>query len=607
MRILDNVTSPEDIKNLTLGELKQLAGEIRSFLINTVTLTGGHLASNLGVVELTIALHYVFISPDDKLIWDVGHQSYVHKILTGRKDELRGLRSKGGLSGFPKASESPHDAFDTGHSSTSVSAGLGYARARDINRESYDIIGIIGDGALTGGMAYEALSDLGASKTRMIVILNDNEMSISQNVGGMARYLSKIRISKSYYRFKHSARRFFETLPLVGASAVRLADGFRERLKYALVGGKLFEQFGLKYIGPIDGHNIAEIIEYLNFAREAEGPVLLHLLTKKGRGLPVAEINPEAFHGISPNGDTPALSFSKKSGNILCSIAENNPKITAITAAMTEGVGLENFANLYPNRFFDVGIAEQHAVTLAAGLSKGGMRPYVYIYSTFLQRAYDQILHDVGLQDLPVVFCVDRAGISGPDGVTHQGVYDISYFYTVPNMQILAPKDLCELSFMLEYSVTATHPLAIRYPRTCTAVDNGRQIKAFNPFEWECLNDVKSKYVVLAVGDRMISIAYETLKTDSKCFALYNARSIRPLDTAVLDRLKDKTVITLEDGIRSGGFGANVLLYLSEKFKNPNVKIFAYRDGGIEHGTASELITEQGITAKILSEYIKKH
>lgn len=471
--ILETINTPLDIKKLTLKEMETLAQEIRAYLLDVVSQNGGHLAPNLGVVELTIALHYVFNSPEDKIVWDVGHQSYVHKILTGRREELKTLRQFKGLSGFPKRCESVHDCFDTGHSSTSISAALGLAMARDLKKEKHSVLAVIGDGALTGGMAYEALNHAGQLGTRLIVILNDNEMSITRNVGAMSAYLSRLRTDPFYYRSKEEIRGAVQRIPNIGKRMFKAAERFKGSVKYLLVPGMLFEELGFTYLGPIDGHNLRMLDQVLERARLVTGPVLVHVNTIKGKGYPPAEKYPNKFHGIGPFDLETGKSHRSKSeptftevfGKTVLQIAEKHPEVVTITAAMTDGTGLCEFGRRYPDRFFDVGIAEQHAVTLAAGLAQSGYLPIVALYSTFLQRAYDQIVHDAALQNLHLILALDRAGIVGEDGETHQGVFDLSYLRHIPRMTVMVPKDQSELAAMLKSSLQYQGPIAIRYPR----------------------------------------------------------------------------------------------------------------------------------------------
>ncbi|MGB4018854.1 MAG: 1-deoxy-D-xylulose-5-phosphate synthase, partial [Syntrophomonadaceae bacterium] len=472
MSILNSINSPQDLKALDLSTIDSLAEEIRELLINSVSQCGGHLAANLGVVELTLALHYVFDSPADKIIWDVGHQSYVHKILTGRREQMGTLRQYGGLSGFPKVEESAHDTFNTGHSSTSISAALGLAMARDLQREDHSVIAVIGDGALTGGMAFEALNHAGNEDRDLIVILNDNEMSISQNVGALSAYLNRLRTDPSYSRTKEDIETVLHKIPGIGANIARAAGRFKDLVKYLVVPGAFFEELGFTYIGPVNGHNWEELITVLKNARSMKGPVLIHTITEKGRGYEPARRDPGLFHGVGPfNVETgipvkkTIRSYTEVFGDFMLKKGETDPDLVAISAAMTLGTGLAGFAQRYPQRFFDVGICEQHAVTLAAGLARGGLRPVVAIYSTFLQRAYDQIIQDVALQNLPVIFAIDRAGLVGEDGPTHHGVFDLAYLRSIPNMTVMAPADENELVQMFSTALTLSEPVAIRYPR----------------------------------------------------------------------------------------------------------------------------------------------
>lgn len=470
--ILDKYQDFDSIKSMSINELNQFSYEIREFLIDNVSKTGGHLASNLGVVELTLSIFNVFDLNKDKVIWDVGHQAYVHKILTGRKDKFNTLRQYGGLSGFPKICESPYDVFETGHSSTSISAALGMARARDIKGENNKVIAVIGDGALTGGMALEALNDLGFNKTDLIIILNDNQMSIAENVGGMSSYLSKVRLDPTYNKLKKEVNNTLNKIPNVGKGMARSLERVKNGIKQMIVPGMLFENLGIKYLGPIDGHDIKELSKVMKMAKNINGPVLIHTITKKGKGYAYAEKKPDKFHGIGPfdcdsgevNSKT-CLTYSKVFGEELTKIAKEDKKVVAITAAMKDGTGLRKFGETFPKRFFDVGIAEQHAVTLAAGIATEGLKPVFAVYSTFLQRAYDQILHDICIQNLPVVLGIDRAGIVGSDGETHQGIFDLSYLSSLPNMTIIAPKCLEEMGIMLRWALNQNSPVAIRYPR----------------------------------------------------------------------------------------------------------------------------------------------
>ena len=615
-KLLNNIKSPEDIRKLTLAELRSLADEIRSFLLERVSATGGHLASNLGVVELTLALHSVFQTPHDKIIWDVGHQSYVHKIITGRKDQFGTLRQFNGLSGFPKGSESEYDSFDTGHSSTSISAALGYARARDMMHEDYAVAAVIGDGALTGGMAFEALNDAGRSPNNLIIILNDNGMSISKNVGGFSRYLSKIRTQPIYYKAKEDFDIFLHKLPGIGNKAAKALKRAKGTIKYIVMPGMLFEEIGLKYLGPIDGHDIGELTKVLSNAKGMKGPVLIHVLTHKGKGYQFAESKPQEFHGISPfevetgevkvnNGPTYSDIFGEK----ITALAAAEPKLVAITAAMPLGTGLDKFSKKYPQRFFDVGIAEQHAVTFAAGLAKTGIKPVVAVYSTFLQRSYDQILHDVALQKLHVIFAIDRAGLIGDDGETHQGIYDLSYLSHIPNLTILAPADYNELNRMLEYCVLQHEgSIAVRYPRG-TGKDMLTQpvpVKYGKGVRLTTGNDI----TIVAVG-KMVETALKAaellLKKDINAEVI-NARFIKPLDSKLIleSALKTRAVAIIEDNCIRGGLGSSVLELLNENGYMLKTKLFGFPDMPIPHGSRDILYEKFGLDADSIAHEIIK-
>jgi 1-deoxy-D-xylulose-5-phosphate synthase len=607
---------PDDLKEMTERELELLTYEIRDFLIEKVSKKGGHLASNLGVVELTIALHKVFDSPNDKMIWDVGHQSYVHKILTGRAGCFDELRCINGISGFPKRAESIHDMFDTGHSSNSISAAMGYAAARDLDRDDNSVIAVIGDGALTGGMAYEALNNAGSSKSKMIVILNDNEMSIDKNIGGISQHLSKLRASHAYLDFKKQLKKTLKGIPGVGEGIYNGVEHIRDSLKYAIVPGAIFEQLGFKYFGPVDGHNIHDLIEVMSLAKVMEGPVLIHAMTKKGKGYRNAEMNPGKFHGIGAFDPTTGnvlessgdMTYSQIFGNKLVQLAAEDRRIVAVSAAMIDATGLGKFAKKYPDRIFDAGIAEEHAVTFAAGLAAGGFRPVVAIYSTFLQRAYDQILIDVCMQNLPVIFAIDRAGNVGADGETHHGVFDLSYLSHMPNLKILAPKDGRELAEMMDYAVSLNGPCAIRYPRGTASdchtdhvvpLEDGRseQIREGNEVE------------ILAVG-KMVSVGIEVckkLKSRGIDAGLINVRFVKPLDEdAVLAAAEHAgKLVTLEDNVLEGGFGSMITRFLAEK-KIANVEVLniGWPDQFIEQGSTAELFVKYGLDPESLAERV---
>lgn len=615
---LSRINTPDDLKKLTYDELGILAEEIRLFLLDTISKTGGHIASNLGVVELTLALHKVLNTPVDKIIWDVGHQTYVHKILTGRKDSFETLRQLGGIAGFPKTQESEYDVFNTGHSSTSVSAALGMARARDLNREKYTVVAVIGDGALSGGMALEALNDAGMSRTNLLVILNDNGMSIAPNVGGLSRYLSRIRVRPFYYKTRESMQAFIDSLPKTGKRLRKFLHKVKASMKSMFVPSMFFEDLGFRYFGPIDGHNIKEMVRVFEQAKTMKGPVLVHVVTVKGKGYKFAEENPGVYHGVAPfeiETGQPVNSgnenYSSIFGKKMCELAKQDNKIIAITAAMTDGTGLSKFREMYPKRFFDVGIAEQHAVTLAAGLAMGGIKPVVAIYSTFLQRAYDQILHDVALQNLKVVFAIDRAGVVGDDGETHQGIYDVSFLYTIPNMTIMSPASPNELKNMLDYAVLKHQgPIAVRYPK-----GSGREFDGSDaPIEFAKGMILKEGTSVTLIGvGKMLEYTFEAaklLETEGISCEIINPRFLRPADDEMIltSARKTKRVVVVEDVIQEGGFGA----YVTELLNNARIgawsKIIGLPDKGIEHGKI-ELIYKkygldaEGIKAAIIKEF----
>ncbi len=612
--ILENINYPEDLKPLNVKDKEILAKEIRKIILDTVSETGGHLASNLGVVELTIALHSVFNTPLDKIIWDVGHQTYVHKILTGRKNKLSTLRKMGGIAGFPKTSESIYDNFNTGHSSTSISVGLGMARARDIKGENNKIIAVIGDGALTGGMALEALNDVGSSNTNMIVILNDNEMSISKNVGGISMMLSKLRTKSVYINTSVKGKKLIGKIPGVGKKIVKLVQRTKRGIKQLVIPKMYFEDIGFRYLGPVDGHSIEKLEDILKICKEQDGPILVHVLTKKGKGYKPAESNPDKFHSTSKfdkeTGEKVAngkKDYSKVFGEKLVEIAKENKKIVAITAAMTDGTGLAEFAKKYPTRFFDVGIAEQHAVGLAAGLAKSGLVPVVPLYSSFIQRAYDQLVHDVAIQNLPVVICADRAGIVGNDGETHQGLLDLAFTNTIPNFNIMAPKDFNELEEMLEFAVDLKKPVLIRYPR-------GGEETSFEVKERitlgkaEVLNQGED-ITIIAIG-KMVSKAIkvsEELKKDGINATVINARFLKPLDNECLLKhiIGKKNVATIEDGTIVGGLATKIEELIFENRINTNLVKFAYPDEFIKHGSPNEIEEKYGLDVGSIVECLK--
>ncbi len=613
--ILDRIDSPKELKKLSFAELTVLANEIRQLLVASVSQCGGHLAANLGVVELTIALHKVFDLPNDKIIWDVGHQSYVHKILTGRKDKMDSLRQYGGLSGFPKYEESIYDAFNTGHSSTSISAALGFALARDINNDDYKVIAVIGDGALTGGMAFEALNHAGHTSSDLIVILNDNEMSISKNVGAMSSYLNRLRTDPSYARTKDDIEQLLQKIPGIGPNILRAAGRFKNTVKYIMVPGTLFEELGFTYIGPVNGHNLEELNLVLSNAKKMKGPILIHTITQKGKGYEPALLNPDIFHGVGPfDIDTgsqvkkPIKTYTELFGEFMVNKALEDKKLVAITAAMTSGTGLSEFANKFPHRFFDVGICEQHAVTMSAAMARAGLKPVVAIYSTFLQRAYDQLIHDVALQNLPVIFALDRAGLVGDDGPTHHGVFDISYLRSIPNFTIMAPANENELLDMLHTSFYIGGPVAIRWPR---GVGEGVQINSSrNTLDIGKIKRIKDgdNLAIIAVG-RGVSIAIEVaklLKQASIEAEVIDARYIKPLDNdGILETAsKASYIITIEDNLLMAGFGSSVVELLSDYNVNVKVHRVGIPDEFVEHGKIDILYDFLGMDAKSIVESI---
>ena len=618
--VLEKINQSNDIKKIEKDELPLLAEEIRQFLIEKISVTGGHLASNLGVVELTMALHLAFQLPEDKMIWDVGHQSYTHKILTGRRDGFDGLRKYGGMSGFPKRKESSCDAFDTGHSSTSISAGLGYARARDILGENYAVISIIGDGSLTGGMAYEALNNAAQMKTNFIIILNDNEMSISENVGGLSTYLSNLRTADAYTGLKAGLEKSLNRIPVYGSRMVERIRMTKNGIKQLIIPGMFFEDLGVKYLGPLDGHNIAQMVRVFQEARRVNGAVVIHVKTKKGKGYLPAEKHPARFHGAEPfDIETGLPRVKKRKANytdvfstVMCKMGAREPRLAAITAAMPDGTGLKRFRNMYPDRFFDVGIAEEHAVTFAAGMAVAGMIPVVAVYSSFLQRAYDQIIHDVCIQNLHVIFAVDRAGLVGSDGETHQGIFDLSYLSSIPNMCVMAPKNKWELSDMLKFAIRQEGPVAIRYPRG-EAFDGLADFRApITAGKGEVLYD-ECGIALLAVGS-MVKTALEVrarLRDLGYSCSLINARFVKPLDEELIRRAarEHDLLVTMEENVRSGGFGDRVLEYLNDiQAKVPVISV-ALPDDYVEHGNVEVLKKEtcvdaDSIVKRILASYV---
>lgn len=614
--ILDRIKKPNDVKALNIAECEMLAGEIREFLVDSLSVTGGHLASNLGVVELTIALHRVLDFPQDKLIWDVGHQAYTHKILTGRKNQFATLRKTGGLSGFPKRKESPCDAFDTGHSSTSISAGLGMVRARDLKGEDYTVVSVIGDGALTGGMAYEAMNNAASLKKNFIIILNDNEMSITKNVGGMSSYLGNIRTAAAYTEFKMGVTNVLKKIPKVGESMVDALHKTKDSLKQFVIPGMLFENMGMTYLGPVDGHNIIQLVKLLNEAKRKPGPVLLHVLTEKGKGYDPAVRHPARFHGAAPFEIETGLPKSTGKANytdifstVMRKFGDREPDVVAVSAAMVPGTGLKRFGNMFPDRLFDVGIAEEHAVTFAAGLALGGLRPVVAIYSSFLQRAVDQVLHDVCMQKLPVVFAVDRAGLVGSDGETHHGCFDLSFLSMMPNMTLMAPKNKWELSDMLKFAIRQNSPVAIRYPRG-EAYDGLEDKRAPIEMGRSELLYQGSEIALLAVGS-MVKVAqevYNNLRAKGQPATLINMRFVKPLDTQRLNELtkNHRLFVTLEENVKNGGFGEKVMDYFGEQTEAPQVRIVAIEDQFVPHGSVSDLMKQQGMDAESVTLRIEK-
>lgn len=614
LKILKSIHEPSDIKKLNPNELEILAKEVRAFLIQSLSQTGGHLASNLGVVELTIALHYVFNSPQDKVIWDVGHQAYVHKLLTGRRKEFKTLRQLDGLSGFPKRKESPHDAFETGHSSTSISAALGMAKVRDLKGEDNKVIAIIGDGALTGGMAFEALNNAGRGHTNLIVILNDNEMSISKNVGGIGKYLNRLRSSQDYLRVKEDVEDVLHKVPVVGEYVADTLKRTKESVKSFMMDNTLFEQLGFTYLGPIDGHNYDELIDLFENAKSMRGPIFIHIKTKKGKGYKKAEQKPSEFHGVGPFciatgvGATKAGSetFSSAFGKAMIKVADEDNTLVGITAAMPEGTGLLDFSKAFPKRFFDVGIAEQHAVTFAAGMAAEGYKPVVAVYSTFLQRAYDQILHDVCLQDLHVIFGVDRAGLVGEDGETHQGIYDIAYLSTMPNMRILSPKMPQEVEYALSYAQKYNGPIAIRYPRGGMIMDE-TLLNDYTYLGFKVLRNGNTMAII--ASGRMVQTALdlrELLLEEGIDLTVIEAPCLYPIDTEQLEEIakSHEYLFTLEDGIREGGFGERAFAHLMTKGFTIKGDYLGYRNRIVPHGKVDKLIKQEGLDPEGIKVHI---
>ena len=615
--LLEKIKQPNDIKQISIEQLPKLAEEIRQFLLEHLSKTGGHLASNLGAVELTMALHYVFQLPEDKIIWDVGHQSYTHKILTGRKDGFDQLRMLGGMSGFPKRNESTCDAFDTGHSSTSISAGVGYVCARDLQEQDYHVISVIGDGALTGGMAYEALNNASSLKKNFIIILNDNEMSISENVGGISSYLSNMRTAESYHGLKTGVKNGLNKIPGIGPAAVKRIHKTKDSIKRLVIPGMFFEDMGLTYLGPINGHDCSRMIQVFQEARKVQGPVLIHVKTEKGRGYEPAMRHPARFHGTSafdlehglPLSSSGKANYTDIFSTVMRKFGDREEKVVAVTAAMPDGTGLKRFRNMFPERFFDVGIAEEHAVTFAAGLALGGMIPVVAVYSSFLQRAVDQIIEDVCLQNLHVIFAVDRAGLVGSDGETHQGCFDLTYLSMIPNMTLMAPKNKWELSDMMKFAVQYQGPIAIRYPRG----------EAYDGLEEYREPICKGRSEVLFEGTDVALLAVgsmvktgvqvrEMLLEDGENPTLVNARFVKPLDEKLLFQLAEhhRIFVTMEENVATGGFGSQVADYMRRTHPEVLVITIALPDSFIEHGNPEKLKEKAGIDRISVYKKIKE-
>ena len=614
--MIEKINSPEDVKKLNLKEKKQLAEEIRKYILEVVSENGGHLASNLGVVELTIALHSVFDVPKDKIVWDVGHQTYIHKIITGRKEQLKTLRKLNGIAGFPKTNESESDCFNTGHSSTSISAALGMARARDLKGENNSVLAVIGDGALTGGMALEALNDAGYSQSKLTVILNDNEMSISKNIGGLNMLLSKLRTKKTYTKSNVSIKKVLNQIPLIGKPTVKIVRRIKRGIKQLIIPKMFFEDIGFRYLGPVNGNDIEQLESLLKISKQLEGPVIIHVLTKKGKGYEIAEKNPDKFHATGPFDietgkpkKEKKADYSKIMGETLIELAQKNEKIVAITASMKDGTGLGEFAKKFPKRFFDIGIAEQHALGLAAGMAKEGMIPVVPIYSSFYQRCYDQVIHDIAIQKLPVIMCVDRAGIVGADGETHQGTLDMAFFRLVPNLVILAPKDFKELKEMLTFAVTLNKPVVIRYPRggeDSYKIEKQEKIKLGKA---EILKE-GTDLSIIAIG-KMVARAMklaDKLEKEGIQAEVINARFLKPIDKETMKKSIEKTknVVTIEDGTVINGLATAIEeIILEEKLENVTIQKYAYPDEFIKHGGVEELEKIYGLDEEEILEKIR--
>ncbi len=616
-KYLSGIDTPADLQKLNNYQIEALSREIREYLINSISKTGGHLASNLGIVELTLALHTVFDTLQDKIVWDVGHQCYVHKLITGRKEKFHTLRQYKGLSGFPKRSESPHDHFNTGHSSTSISAALGMAIARDLDKKDHSVVSVIGDGALTGGLAFEALNHAGQGKKNMLVVLNDNEMSISQNVGGLSNYLNKIRTNAIYSKVKDDFESLINHIPGFGKTVIKTAEKAKERIKYLFVPGVLFEELGFNYIGPIDGHNYGELCKVFSAYKNMKGPVLVHVITKKGKGYAIAEKQPDKFHGVgafdivtgAAQSKNKKKSYSQIAGDTLINCAKKDKRVVAITAAMPGGTGLKEFSKKFTNRFFDVGIAEQHAITLAAGMAAEGYKPFVAIYSTFLQRGYDQIIHDVCLQNLPVTFLVDRAGLVGADGETHHGVFDISYLLSIPNLTVMAPKDGLELEEMIKYSLGAKFPISIRYPRGEAEQIELPSNKEIKLGQGEILYEKGEDALIIPVGHMnsiALQVARKLYKNKTIKTTVINPRFVKPLDKNLIVEYasRNKWIYVLEDNVKLGGFGIHLQAILNEYNISSKVEVIALPDKFIEHGKVELLYDLYGLNIEKLYKKI---
>ena len=618
--ILEKIQKENDIKKLSKEELLLLADEIREFLLEKISTSGGHLASNLGVVELTMALHLVLDFPEDKLIWDVGHQAYTHKLLTGRRNAFDGMRKYGGMSGFPKRKESACDSFDTGHSSTSISAGLGYVQARELKGEDYRVVSVIGDGSLTGGMAYEALNNASRLNKNFIIILNDNHMSISENVGGISNYLGNLRTAAAYTGLKSGVEHALSKIPFYGEKLVNQVRKTKSGIKQLFIPGMFFEDMDITYLGPVDGHNLGQLVHFIKKAGQVDGPVLLHVLTKKGKGYEPAERHPARFHGAEPFDLTTGLPLKKKKkaaytdvfSTVMVKLGERNKDVVAVTAAMPDGTGLKRFRNKYPDRFFDVGIAEEHAVTFAAGMAAAGLVPVVAVYSSFLQRAYDQMIHDVCIQNLHVVFAVDRAGLVGSDGETHQGLFDLSYLSSIPNMQVMAPKNKWELSDMLKFAVHFDGPIALRYPRG-EAYDGLKDFREPVVYGRSELIYEEEDICLLAVGSMVKTAARvrENLKEIGYDCSLVNARFVKPIDKLSIREFakEHKLLVTMEENVLSGGFGEHVVNFVKEDSLPLEVLCIGISDEYVEHGNVDILKKEVGIdpdtvVKRIVAAYI---